>query len=416
MGRNSMTTQDLHKLYRQLHSNPELSGQEKETSALMATVLQQMGFTLETRIGGYGLAGQISRGDGPTVMLRAEMDGLPVREATGVPFASSKFIVQAGQQIPTMHACGHDIHMTALIGAAQRLLNDDSWTGRLLVVFQPAEEVGTGAQAMLDDGFLERVGTPDVVLGQHVTAFPVGWIGAHEGPAFASSETIRITIVGKGGHGSRPELTVDPIVIASAIVLRAESIVARELSTFDPATLTATKISAGTAGNVTPDSAELVFNLRTFNESHRDRMIEALQRICVAEARAAGAEIRPTFDHTHSFPVLSNDPTATAAINSALATVPGSRLFDPGRTMMSEDFGNFATAAGAQSVFWQVGCLQPKRGGTTGSVDEWLAELPEHPANHSAEFLPMYPATLEICTEALVVSALRMFRPPIGQD
>ena len=242
---------DLEQLYRDLHANPELSLQEHRTAALAGDQLAATGFEVTTNIGGTGVVGVLANGTGPTALVRADMDALPVREETGLPYASQQRATDRdGYDVPVMHACGHDMHVTCLLGAVRELAAArSSWSGTLMAVFQPAEELGTGAQAMIDDGLFDRVGLPDVVLGQHVAPTPAGLIGIRPGPAFAAADGLRVTLYGRGAHGSRPEAGIDPVVMAAATVMRLQGVVSREVAGDDTAVVTvgAMRARAGTS-------------------------------------------------------------------------------------------------------------------------------------------------------------------------
>src|SRR4051794_37476506 len=243
----------LQDIYRDIHAHPELSMQEVRTAGVATTNLQRVGFDVTTGVGGTGVVGVLRNGEGPTVLLRADMDALPVAEATGLPHSSTVDGV--------MHACGHDVHVTCLLGAAERLAAArESWSGTVLLLAQPAEETVRGARAMVDDDLYTRVPPPDVVLGQHVAPLPAGMLGLRSGPAFAASDALRVTLHGSGGHGSRPESTVDPVVMAAATVMRLQTLVSREVAGTDTAVVTVGALNAGTKANIIPDHAELLLS------------------------------------------------------------------------------------------------------------------------------------------------------------
>jgi amidohydrolase len=389
-----MTT-DLHAVYRDLHRNPELSFEETRTAAIAAEHLESAGFEVLTGIGPTGVVGVLRNGEGPTVLLRADMDALPVAEDTGLDYASAN----AG----VMHACGHDVHVTSLIGAAERLSADRSeWHGTLIALFQPAEEVGGGAQSMLDDGLYERIPVPDVVLGQHVGPAPAGALGAHPGPAFASADSIDITVYGRGGHGSRPETTIDPIVLASAIVLRLQTIVAREIAPGETAVVTVGRLVSGTKNNIIPETAELGLSIRAYNEDVRTRVIAAVERIARGEAVASGAP-EPLIEYAESFPVTVNEPMATERTSQAFRAAFGeAAVLDPGQVSGSEDVGLLATAAGAPLVYWILGGADAQTylaAASAGTVERDI------PSNHSPHFAPVIDPTIDRGVAALVAAA-----------
>src|SRR5215218_5088412 len=280
----------LEDLYRDIHAHPELSLQERRTAGLAADGLRTAGYEVTEGVGGTGVVGLLRNGDGPIVMLRADMDALPVREATGLPYASTVTATDAdGRQTPVMHACGHDMHVTWLAGATSLLARSrESWQGTVLAVFQPAEETAQGAQAMIDDGLFARFPKPDVILGQHVMPAPAGQISYRTGTTQAAADSLEVRLFGRGAHGSMPESSVDPVVMAAATVLRLQTIVSRELAANQAAVVTVGALQAGTKDNVIPDDALLKINVRSFDEGVRRRVLDAIERIVNAESAASG--------------------------------------------------------------------------------------------------------------------------------
>lgn len=400
-----ITDEGLVEIYRDLHRHPEPSGQEQRTAALVADHLRAAGFEVLTGIGGTGVAGVLRNGDGPTVMLRADMDALPVAEQTGLPYASEVEGV--------MHACGHDVHVTCLIGAAARLSGaPEGWSGTLVCVFQPAEETISGAQAMVDDGLLTRVPRPDVVLGQHVAPLPAGTLGLRPGPAFAASDSLRVTLYGAGGHGSRPETTVDPVVMAAATVMRLQTIVSREVAGMDTAVVTVGALRAGTAPNIIPDSAELLVNIRSYDTGVRTHLLAAIRRVVEAEASASNAPRPPAVEAMESAPAVVNDPVATERVRSALgAVVDPSLIIDPGAITGSEDVGVLASSAGAPLVYWLLGGSDPAVFEGALSHEDTMRRLASLPSNHSPFFAPLEEPTLRIGVAALVAAAQEWLTP-----
>jgi len=387
-------------LYRDLHSHPELSFEETRTAGIAAAELRAAGFDVIEGIGVTGVAGVLRNGAGATVLLRADMDALPVVEDTGLPYAS----VVPG----VMHACGHDVHVACLIGAARELaVTREDWSGTVVALFQPAEEVGGGAQTMLDDGLYEKVPVPDVVLGQHVGPVTAGMVGAHAGAAFASADSIDITVSGRGGHGSRPETTIDPIVIAAAIVGRLQTIVSREIAPQDTAVLSVGRLSAGTKNNIIPEIAEIGLSIRAYSEDVRLRILAAIERIVRAESAASGAP-DPTIEYAESFPVTVNDPVATERTMAVFRAQFGeAAVVDPGQVSGSEDVGLLATAANAPLVYWILGGAHPESyrvAATAGTVDRDI------PSNHSPRFAPDIQPTLDRGVEALAAAAREWLR------
>jgi amidohydrolase len=354
---------DLAGLYRDLHAHPELSFQETRTAAIVAGHLRTLGYQATTGVGRTGVVGVLRNGQGPTALLRADMDGLPVAEQTGLAYASGAQGVDGdGHQVPVMHACGHDMHVTCLIGACQALAeNRPAWSGTLMAVFQPAEEVGAGARAMIDDGLIDRFGRPDVVLGQHVVPHPAGFLGLHPGTACAAADSVTITMFGRGAHGARPEASIDPVVMAAATVMRLQTVVSREVAGADTAVVTVGAMRAGTKENIIPDDAELLLSIRTLDTRVRGRVLDAITRIARAEAAASGAVRDPQVELGYSFPALVNDEAAAARTRTAFTALLGEdKVIDPGLVLASEDVGLLATAAGAACVYWALGGADPR--------------------------------------------------------
>jgi len=393
-------------VYRDVHAHPELGFAETRTAGIIESHLVSMGFEVTTGVGGTGVVGLYRHGEGPIVLVRADMDALPVLEATGLPYASTQLSTDAaGNQAPVMHACGHDMHVVCLLGACERLAaSPDTWSGTLMAVFQPAEELGDGARAMIDDGLYARFGNPVVVLGQHVAPLPAGVIGLHVGAAFAAADSLTVTLHGQGGHGSRPEACVDPVVMAAATVLHVHTIVSREIPAGEAAVVTIGTMHAGTAVNIIPDRAELGFSIRTFSTDVRDRVLAAIERIAVGEATAAGAPALPDVELTGSFPVVINDEAACARTRPALQSL--SRVIvDPGPVTGSEDVGLLASAAGAPCVYWLLGGADPASFDGATTTEEVAARSRDLPSNHSPMFAPVIEPTLSIGIGALTATA-----------
>jgi hippurate hydrolase len=404
---------DLETFYKDLHQHPELSFSEHRTSALVAERLERHGFEVTTGVGRTGVVGLLRNGPGPTVLLRADMDALPVQEKTGLGYASTQRSVDAdGHDVPVMHACGHDVHVACLIGACQFLADDrSSWAGSLLVVFQPAEEIGAGAQAMIDEGLFERFPVPDVVLGQHVAPFPAGMVALRTGAAFAGADSLRITMFGRGGHGSRPEVTIDPVVMAAATVLRLQTVVSREIAGTDIGILTVGALRAGTKENIVPDSAELLLSLRTFDPDVRSRMLDAISRVVRGEAVTSGAPREPSIELTMSFPAVVNDVAAGARTRDRFAAMLGAdKVIDPGVVTGSEDVGLLATAAGAPCVFWLIGGAEPQAFAGASSAEAIMKLVQAQPSNHSPHFAPASRPTLDIGVASLLVAAAEFWK------
>jgi len=391
-------------LYQDLHRNPELSFAEERTARIAADHLRATGYEVFEQVGRTGVVGILRNGEGPVVLLRADMDALPVREDTGLPYSSTATARDAnGVEVAVMHACGHDVHVACLIRAATELSEMRSeWTGTLVALFQPAEELGIGAQAMIDDGLYSKVPLPDVVLGQHVGPAPAGAVGAHPGPAFASNNSVNITVYGRGGHGSRPETTIDPIVLGATIVTRLQTIIAREIAPQETAVVTVGRFLAGTKNNIIPGQATLGLNIRAYSERTRAQILDAVTRIVLGEAAASGAP-EPLIEHTESLPATVNDPGATARINAEFESRFGrDALLAPGAVSGSEDVGLLATEAGAPLAYWILGGTDAELFAEAARNDSLERDIP---SNHSPHFAPVLDPTLRRGVDALVTAA-----------
>ncbi|MEN8655608.1 amidohydrolase [Streptomyces sp. 21So2-11] len=386
--------------YLDLHAHPELSGCEQRTAGRLADWLERHDAVVTHGVGGgHGLVGVLRNGPGPTVMLRAELDALPVAERTGLPYASTAPGV--------MHACGHDLHMAAAAGALAELSRTrDTWRGTVLVVGQPAEETLEGAAAMLADGLYERFGTPDVVLAQHAAPLPAGTVAHGLGPLMAASTALDVIIHGRGGHAGTPHLTVDPVLTAAATVLRLQSVVSRETAPAEQVVLTVGSLRAGERGNVIPDDAQLGLSVRAFSDAALDRATAAAERIVRAECAASGCPKDPEFIVTSRSPVLVPDAAATEAVRRVHVG-----LFGPHRvthcpaTTATEDFPLFG-AQGVPLAYWMLG--------VTGA-GQWRAArdggAPVVP-NHSPEFAPDIRTALPTGIAALTGAALLTLDAP----
>jgi len=396
---------DLQTLYTDIHAHPELSMQENRTAGIAADRLRAAGYDVTSGVGKTGVVGLLHNGDGPTVMLRADMDALPVREDTGLPYASTVTTTDRdGKTVPVMHACGHDMHVSWLVGAATLLAQARAeWKGTLIAVFQPAEETAEGAGAMIDDGLLTRFPKPDVVLAQHVMVGPAGVVGSRTGVVTSAGDSLQIRLFGRGAHGSMPQASIDPVVMAAATVIRLQTVVAREVAPTDAVVVTIGALQAGTKENVIPDEALIKLNVRTFDEGVRTRVLAAIERIVKAEAAASGATKPPEITTLDRYSLVRNDAEATKRVGDAFREhFLADRVKETGPTTASEDFGSFGAEWHSPAVFWFVGGTDPDVY-ATAKADGRLGELP---TNHNPRFAPVIHPTLETGVEALVVAAL----------
>ncbi|WP_263349707.1 M20 family metallopeptidase [Acidicapsa acidisoli] len=395
---------ELESLYKDVHSHPELSMRETRTAGIAAEHLRNAGYEVATGVGKTGVVGLLRNGEGPTVMLRADMDALPVKEATGLPYASSVTATDAeGKTVPVMHACGHDMHVTWLIGAATLLSRHrDAWSGTLMPVFQPAEETAAGAQAMIDDKLFKRFPKPDVVLGQHVMVGSAGVLSSRPGVVTSAGDSLRIRMFGRGAHGSMPQASIDPVVMSASTVLRLQTIVSRELAPTEAAVVTVGSLQAGTKENVIPDEAVIKLNVRTFDEGVRSRVLAAIERIVNAEAEASGAPKKPEITVLDRYSLVKNDPEAVKRVGDAFRQhFSSERVQSTEPTSASEDFGSFGAEWGALSVFWFVGGTDSE----TYAKAKSEGKLGELPTNHNPHFAPVIHPTLETGVEALITAA-----------
>jgi amidohydrolase len=399
---------DLEALYRDVHAHPELSMQESRTAGLAADRLRSAGYEVTTGLGKTGVVGLLRNGDGPIVMLRADMDALPIKEATGLSYASNVTAEDRdGNTVPVGHMCGHDMHVTWLAGATRLFAQArDAWQGTLMAVFQPAEETAEGAQAMIDDGLFKRFPEPVVILGQHVMVGPAGAIAGRVGAITSAADSLQIRLFGRGAHGSMPQSSIDPVVMAAATVMRLQTIVSREVAAAEAAVVTIGALQAGTKENVIPDEAIIKLNVRTFDDGVRKRVLAAIERIVNAEAAASGAPRPPEITRLDHYPLNVNDAEATKRVVTAFRRhFPAERVRQTGPAPASEDFGSFGTEWHVPSVFWFVGGTDPD----TYAQAQKAGRLNELPVNHSPLFAPVIHPTLKTGVETLVVAAQAWF-------
>lgn len=400
---------ELDKLYVDLHQSPELSFHEKKTAAKMADRLRALGFEVTTGVGKTGVVGILRNGKGPTVMLRTDLDALPVEERTGLPYASKVTATDdAGETVRVMHACGHDIHMTSWIGAATLLSRaKDRWRGTLMMVGQPAEEKGGGAAKMLADGLFTKFPKPDFAFAIHDSAqAPSGTVQFVPGYALANVDSVDVTIYGKGGHGAYPHTTVDPIVIAARTVVALQTIVGRENNPLDPAVVTVGSIHGGTKHNIIPDEVKLQLTVRSYKDDVRKRLLASIERIAKAEAAAAGAPKPPEVKMIEGTPATYNDPAVTKRVADAITRGLGAgNVSETQPVMGGEDFSEFGRAGVPATLFW-VGAVEPKKYAAA------KAGGPPLPSLHSSEFAPDREATIRTGVKTVTLAALELLGKP----
>ena len=395
---------ELEDIYKDIHRNPELSMQEFRTAKIAADYLVRYAFDVTEKIGITGVVGLMKNGEGPVVMLRADMDALPVTEATGLPYASTKIARdEEDTEVGVSHVCGHDMHVAWLMGAA-RLFSEhrDQWKGTLMVVFQPGEEVGRGAQGMIDDGLTDRFPRPDIILGQHVMVGETGTVGYRSGAILSAGNSLKVKLFGRGAHGSSPQTSIDPVIMAASTAMRLQTIVSREIAPIENAVLTIGALQAGTKENIIPDDATLKLNIRTFDDGVRDHILSAVKRICCAECAASNAPRDPEFTSLDSYPLTENDAIATAKVAEAFHAQFGERAYETQPASASEDFSIFGRNWKVPYVFWFVGgtdantYLQAKKNNQLNSI----------PSNHSPKFAPVIHPTLKTGLQAMMTAAI----------
>lgn len=397
---------ELLAIYEDLHRNPELSMEEHRSAGIAADYIEKLGYEATRQVGVTGVVGVLRNGEGPTVMLRGDMDALPMDEDTGLPYSS---------QVPgAAHTCGHDLHMAWLMGAARVLAEArDAWRGTVLVVFQPGEEVAQGASAMVADWDKAGLPKPEVVLGQHVMVGAAGTVLYRPGVILSAGDSLQVKLFGRGAHGSQPQNSVDPVVMAASTVLRLQTVVSREVSPLDSAVLTVGSLQAGTKENIIPEEATIKLNMRTYDEGVRDHMLGAVKRICCAEADASAAPKPPEFTTLSRYPLTNNDPAATTRVVDAFRAVLGEdRVRETAPASASEDFSEFGRAWGVPYVFWFVGGTDPE----TYEAARRDGRIKDIPSNHSPRFAPVLDPTLKTGLEAMLGAASAWLCAPAGAE
>lgn len=390
-------------LYKDLHQHPELSMQEFRTAGIAAEHLNKLGFEVSEKIGVTGVVGILKNGKGKTVMLRADMDALPMAEKTGLDYASTKTATNDdGETVPVSHMCGHDMHVSWMIGAAEIFAaHKDLWQGTLMIVFQPGEEVGKGALAMLDD-MDASFPKPDIILGQHVMVGKAGTVSYRAGAVLTAGDSMHVKFTGRGAHGSMPQNSIDPVMMAAYTAVRLQTIVSRETAPLDSAVLTIGSIQAGTKENIIPDEAVIKLNMRSYKDNVRDKMMASVKRICCCECQASGSNVEPQFTVISSYPVTENDVAATQKIQHNFESFFGANAYEAEPATASEDFSQFGRKWKVPYVFWFIG-------GT--NEDVWNKAVEQNavesiPANHSSLFQLQLDPTVKTGLEAMVVAGL----------
>ncbi|MBZ8178092.1 amidohydrolase [Corynebacterium poyangense] len=391
--------------YQDLHEHPELSGQEQETAQRILRRLSDINCEVISPIGGFGIVAVLRNGEGPCALFRADFDALPVEETTGVPFASTRMRPGVnGELTHVMHACGHDMHTTALMGLL-KVLDErrDVWHGTFLALFQPSEENGRGAETMVADGLVDRIPRPDVCLGQHIMPGRAGEVQTMAGAQFAACDSIRIIIPGRSAHGSMPHQAIDPTFIAAMIVVRLQAIVSREVNPNDFAVVSVGTLKAGSTNNIIPATAELVLNCRFYDDSVKRHVYAAIRRVVEAECQASGCEAQPTFQFFGHGEMINNHPEVFQTVRPVFDEVFGPDSVTAHRTTVSEDFANIPRAFGVPYMYWVIGCT-PRQVWDHAVATKRVAQ--DVPVNHQSTFLPEYEPTVYATTHAALSAIL----------
>lgn len=399
-------TPQLTQLYESLHQSPELSFEEEQTAAKMAQQMRELGFEVTTNIGGHGVVSVLKNGEGKTLLLRADMDALPVVEETGLDYASKVRVRDnRGATVGVMHACGHDMHLTNLVGAVRYLATHrDKWKGTLVAIFQPAEERGAGAKAMIADGLLRRFPRPDYALAMHVSGDTLtGTIEYLAGYAQANVDSVDITVRGRGGHGAKPESTLDPVIIAARLVVDLQTIVSREIAPIDPAVITVGSIHGGTKHNIIGDTCHLQLTVRSYSQQVREHLIAAIRRKALAAAQSAGAP-EPEISTTEGTPSLYNDPELVERLIPVLKKTLGEENVNETKPSMGgEDFGRIGRE-GVQIFMIKLGTIDPAR------LEAYQADGGTAPSLHSPKYYPDPAASITTGVTTFVTAALELLQ------
>ena len=386
------TQAERERQYKYFHQHPELSMKENHTAQTIIDILSKAGIETK-RVGKTGVVAEIKNGEGPVVAMRADIDALPIKENSGKDYNSTVSTQdENGKTVGVSHACGHDFHISSLLGALKAFnKHKDAWRGTYIGVFQPGEETAQGAKDLVENGITSMIAKPDVYLGQHVLgAIPAGTIGIRPGAFLTTAASIRVHIFGKGSHGSMPELSVDPVVVASSIVLKLQTIVSRELAAKDYAIVTVGALNAGSKSNIIPDDAELLINTRTYSEDTQEFVHNAIERIVRGECELARCPKEPEFTYYDRYPLTNNDQNASLRVRKAFDEYFGEDSVDISRASASEDFSIIANAFKTPYAYWGLG---------------GFADMQNAPGNHNPAFAPDLQPTLNRGLEAAVVAA-----------
>ncbi|MCJ1475981.1 hypothetical protein MMC13_004645 [Lambiella insularis] len=391
-------------IYRDIHQHPDISLQVARTAAIVAKHLQRLHFHVQQKIGGHGVVGVLHNGPGKTVILRADMDAIPILEATNLPYASTtKAQSPEDKEVPVMHACGHDMHTTTLMATAELLQAARSkWKGTLICLFQPNEETAKGAQAMVDDGLYEKVPVPDIVLGQHIMTIKAGSVALRSGPILAGVDSFDIRIFGKGGHGARPDVCIDPIVTAGHVLTRFQTIVSREVKPGELGVISCGSTHGGSAANIIPDHVDMKITARAYSTQVQERLLKGIDRVVRAECTASGATQEPSIKSLMHAPPTVNAEAPYEILNKTFLAYFQDDLCKGEAKAASEDFSILATACDRPYLFWNFGCVEPEqwaeaeKNGTTAQI----------PGPHTARFAPVIQPTMRAAVDSFSLAAL----------
>ncbi|MBR1190740.1 amidohydrolase [Bradyrhizobium sp. AUGA SZCCT0160] len=392
----------LDALYKDLHAHPELAFQEVKTAARLAAEMRALGFEVTEKVGRTGLVAIYKNGDGPTILVRTELDALPMEEKTGLDYASREKTTWNGRETFIAHSCGHDIHMANWVGTAKTLVGlKDQWKGTLMFIAQPAEEIVQGAKAMLDDGLFTRFQKPDFAFALHAGGFPYGNLSYRVGVGSSNVDGLFIKFRGRGGHGAMPQLTIDPVMMAARFIVDVQSVISREKDPTEFAIVTIGSIHSGTVGNIIPDEATLLGTIRTFKPAVRNKLVAGIERVAKAAAAMSDAP-EPEIRIAEGTKAVINDPAVVATAEKVLKAAFGEKLRQTPANTTSEDFSEFA-GAGVPSMMFNIGVYEPERWMAANKAGTPL------PGNHSPLFAPVPKPTIQTGITALTLAVLSAF-------